>query len=252
MSTPDTANAAYNVIPNLLFLLRHTDDVAAAYLCTASAIQISKTLEEGAHFCGYRNVQMILAAQEHETGAANIKIPTISDLQIKIEDAWKAGINPHGMAQTGGIRGTRKHIGTSEAEALLLSLGIPCTGSAFHGKHAWQQLLDYTEAYFSTSFDPSVKMSGSQEAHLTNKSPIFLQRPSHSLTIVGMIRFRSGKRGILTFDPAWQTPSLMRKPLSASQHRAWKLKWLLKQYTKSERYLKRYPAFETLIIERQG
>lgn len=43
----------------------------------------------------------------------------------------------------------------------------------------------------------------------------------------------------------------MRKPLSASQHRAWKLKWLLKQYTKSERYLKRYPAFETLIIERQ-
>lgn len=114
MLTPHTANAAHNVIPNLLFLLYHTDDVAAAYLCTASAIQILKTSEEGAHFCGYRNVQMILAAQEREMGVANIKIPTISDLQIKIEDAWKAGINPHGIAQTGGIRGTRKHIDTSE------------------------------------------------------------------------------------------------------------------------------------------
>ncbi|KAH0376086.1 hypothetical protein KCU92_g9931, partial [Aureobasidium melanogenum] len=251
MSTPDTTNAVHGVIPNLAFLLHHNDHVAAAYLCTANAIQISKTSDEGAHFCGYRNIQMILAAQRLELNDANTRIPTISDLQLGIEEAWKAGFNSHGMTQTGGIRGTRKHIGTSEAEALLLSLEIPCTGSAFQGKTAWQQLLDYAEAYFSTSFAQSVATSESQHVHLTEKPPIFLQRPSHSLTIVGLIRFRSGKRKLLTFDPAWQPPSLIRIPLSEKQHRDWKMKWLLKRYTKSERYLKRYSAFETLIIERQ-
>lgn len=133
----------------------------------------------------------------------------------------------------------------------MLNLNIPCTGSAFQGKNAWRQLLDYAEAYFSTRPSPPVATRDSQRVHLTNKLPIFVQRPNHSLTIVGLIKFKSGKRKLLTFDPAWQPPSLMRTPLNTKQHRAWTLKWLLKQYTKSERYLKRYSAFETLIIQRQ-
>ncbi|KAG9569394.1 hypothetical protein KCU71_g2254, partial [Aureobasidium melanogenum] len=251
MSTPDTSNAVHGVIPNLAFLLHHNDDVAAAYLCTANAIQISKTPDEGAHFCGYRNIQMILAAHELESNDTRPTMPTISDLQMRIEEAWKAGFNSHGMTQTGGIRGTRKHIGTSEAEALLLSSKILCRGSAFEGKTAWQQLLDHAEAYFTTCFVPSIRTSKPQRVHSTGKPPIFLQRPNHSLTIVGLIKLRSGKRKLLTFDPAWQPPSLMRVPLTEKHHQDWKLTWLLKQYIKSERYLKRYSAFETLIIEHQ-
>lgn len=114
MSTTDTSNLVHGVIPNLAFLLEHNDNVASAYLCTANATQISKTSEEGAHFCGYRNIQMLLAAQDHELNGTNAEIPTISDLQARIEEAWKAGYNSHGMTQTGGICGTRKHIGTSE------------------------------------------------------------------------------------------------------------------------------------------
>lgn len=114
MSTSDTSNVVHGVIPNLAFLLEHNDNVASACLCTANAIQIFKTSEEGAHFCGYRNIQMILAAQDHKSNGTNAEISTISDLQAMIEEAWKAGYNPHGMTQTGGIRGTRKHIGTSE------------------------------------------------------------------------------------------------------------------------------------------
>lgn len=128
---------------------------------------------------------------------------------------------------------------------------IPCTGSAFQGKKAWQQLLDYAHAYFCTPYTSSGAPTEPQRVYLTEKLPIFLQRPGHSLTIVGSIKLRSGKRKLLTFDPAWQPPSLMRMPLSGDQHRDWRLKWLLKQYTKSERYLKRYSAFETLTIERQ-
>lgn len=44
----------------------------------------------------------------------NGKIPTIFDIQEYIETAWDLGINPHGRIETGGIRGTRKYIGTPD------------------------------------------------------------------------------------------------------------------------------------------
>jgi zinc finger-containing ubiquitin peptidase 1 len=42
------------------------------------------------------------------------KIPTIFDIQEYIETAWDLGINSQGRAETGGIRGTRKYIGTPD------------------------------------------------------------------------------------------------------------------------------------------
>lgn len=40
--------------------------------------------------------------------------PSVQELQDIIERAWDMGFNSHGRIATGGIRGTRKHIGTSE------------------------------------------------------------------------------------------------------------------------------------------
>lgn len=40
--------------------------------------------------------------------------PSVLELQDMIERAWDMGFNSHGRIATGGIRGTRKHIGTSE------------------------------------------------------------------------------------------------------------------------------------------
>jgi zinc finger-containing ubiquitin peptidase 1 len=48
----------------------------------------------------------------HETFRG--ELPTIFEIQDYIEDAWDSGINPHGRVETGGIRGTRKYIGTAE------------------------------------------------------------------------------------------------------------------------------------------
>lgn len=40
--------------------------------------------------------------------------PTIFELQDLIERAWDLGYNPKGRLETGGIKGTRKFIGTPE------------------------------------------------------------------------------------------------------------------------------------------
>jgi hypothetical protein len=42
------------------------------------------------------------------------KIPSIFDIQEYIEHAWDLGIKAEGRVETGGIRGTRKYIGTPE------------------------------------------------------------------------------------------------------------------------------------------
>ncbi|KAF2166929.1 hypothetical protein M409DRAFT_66449 [Zasmidium cellare ATCC 36951] len=242
----DSSNSVAGVVPNLAQLLEHDSDVEKAYLCTDNAVQLSKLPNEGAHFCGYRNMQMlwsVLASMNARLGSAK---PTVLKLQALIEDAWDVGINDHGRILTGGIKGTRKHVGTSEAEALFLSLDIPCRGQVFSGKDASTQLLDSVEAYFSDS------TSSSQRVNRTNRMPIFLQRPQHSITIVGIQKMRSGKRRLLIFDPAWSPPSKVRSPLSESDCRGWKGQLLLRRYRKSQRYFGRFKEFETLEIEQRG
>jgi hypothetical protein len=41
--------------------------------------------------------------------------PSIFTIQDRIEAAWDMGIRPEGRIETGGIKGTRKFIGTPEA-----------------------------------------------------------------------------------------------------------------------------------------
>jgi hypothetical protein len=40
--------------------------------------------------------------------------PSIFQIQDFIEQAWDSGYNPQGRVETGGIKGTRKYIGTPE------------------------------------------------------------------------------------------------------------------------------------------
>lgn len=54
-------------------------------------------------------------AQGHEYFPG--RVPSILDLQELIESAWDRGINAAGKTETGGIRGTRKYIGTPEVRS---------------------------------------------------------------------------------------------------------------------------------------
>ena len=69
-------------------------------------------------FCGYRNIQMltsyISAAKSQGHHHFGGKAPTIFEIQEYIERAWDFGFNRHGRTETGGIRGTRKYIGTPD------------------------------------------------------------------------------------------------------------------------------------------
>jgi Peptidase family C78 len=69
-------------------------------------------------FCGYRNIQMMASyingAKSQGFYHFDGKLPTIFQIQEFIEHAWDLGINAQGRSETGGIRGTRKYIGTPE------------------------------------------------------------------------------------------------------------------------------------------
>lgn len=118
----DSSNSLAGVVPNLAKLLEHDGNLETAYLCTVEAVQISKLPNEGAHFCGYRNIQMLWGALASTTPRLSPVKPTVLKLQALIEDAWNAGINDHGRILTGGIKGTRKHVGTSEVSRFDQSL----------------------------------------------------------------------------------------------------------------------------------
>lgn len=51
-------------------------------------------------------------SQGHDS--LNDRIPTIFEIQDYIENAWDLGINAQGREETGGIKGTRKYIGTPD------------------------------------------------------------------------------------------------------------------------------------------
>lgn len=59
-------------------------------------------------------VSYIIASEMTGSRRFRGKIPSIFELQDSIEAAWARGISPEGLIETGGIKGTRKFIGTPE------------------------------------------------------------------------------------------------------------------------------------------
>ena len=121
------ANETRDIIPVLAQLCEQDTSVERAFLCHPGVQHVVKMSREGG-FCGYRNIQMMVsfiqATQsqgfEHFTG----RMPSIFRLQDLIELAWDKGINSAGRVETGGIRGTRKYIGTPEVMRSLSRFGM--------------------------------------------------------------------------------------------------------------------------------
>ncbi|KAF2404554.1 DUF1671-domain-containing protein [Trichodelitschia bisporula] len=199
------------VLPILSRLSALDPRVRTAYYCHPSVLQIGKAKNEGG-FCGFRNLQMQVSYIQGAKAPGYEKFPGrtpgVLQLQDWIEKAWDQGICETSRAEIGQLLGTRKWIGTMEALALYHYMDIKVMARTFgdqHGRYAHQRLLDWVEDYFRSSAPHDLN-----KVVTTLKPPIYLQRPCHSMTIIGLERMRDGTRNLLVFDPLYCAPRIMQ------------------------------------------
>jgi len=111
------ANEFHGIILVLGQLCEQDPALSRVYLCHPDVTHVVKMAKEGG-FCGYRNIQMLISyirdARSEGHQRLSGRLPSILQLQDKIENAWDQGFNQIGRIETGGIRNTRKYIGTPE------------------------------------------------------------------------------------------------------------------------------------------
>ncbi|OBT78486.1 hypothetical protein VF21_00977 [Pseudogymnoascus sp. 05NY08] len=240
-------NYVTGVLPVLETLVEQDPDTEYAYTCHPSVEHVSKLKNEGG-FCGYRNIQMLTSyiVNNRSQGCYHFKekMPTIFEIQEFIEHAWDVGINTVGRAETGGIIGTRKYIGTPEAQAMFRSLDIDCDAQAFKtdGKQGADEILmRNVEEYFRAgSVDITSKIRRAQ------LPPIYFQHPGHSMTIVGIEKKLDGSKNLLVFDPMFHDAPDVIKLIGQKSFSVKNPAEVLRAYRRNMKYLKRYRAFEVL------
>ncbi|KAI9683138.1 MAG: hypothetical protein M1829_005929 [Trizodia sp. TS-e1964] len=242
------SNEATGILPVIAKLCQQDGSVEQAFLCHPAVKHVVKQRREGG-FCGYRNIQMLISyiqatsSQGHEHFPG--RLPNILQLQDLIESAWDRGIMSTARIETGGIRGTRKYIGTPEAQALFISLDIDCQANGFSKTEeirAHHKLLPLVEEYFAGS---CVEMP--EKVHRTDLPPLYFQHAGHSLTIIGIERRKDGSRNLLVFDPMFKSSPAVRRLIGVNFRHNYP-EDLLKAYRRGERYLRRYNAFELLRL----
>lgn len=152
-----TRAEAGGVIQVLGRLCAQDNSVEAVYLCHPAVRCISK-IKNGGDLCGYRNIQMIISyiSGARAQGSEHFPdcLPSVLDLQDLIEEAWDKGINSDGRVETGGLRGTRKYIGTPEVCNKVLNLSTTCRIGATSGqmsklRNSFQFLPSFALPFFS-------------------------------------------------------------------------------------------------------
>ena len=238
-------------IPILADLSAHDPKTTIAYFCHKSVKHVHKLKCDG-NFCGYWNIQMLLSyrlARIEDPAHGSLPLPNVLEIQDTIEAAWDAGTCAFGRTETGGIRNTRKWIGTHEAAAYFLHLGQPVTALSFRtssnpeAPSAHSQLLDYVEAYFLSDLENAAKNGTSR---LTQMAPIYFQRPGHSMTIVGMERRINGERVLLTFDPSYAVAQTLRE-LRSGRFAKSKIDTLMAAFRQDGAKLARFKEYEIMM-----
>ncbi|KAJ5540629.1 hypothetical protein N7494_005705 [Penicillium frequentans] len=242
-------NETDHLIPVIAKLCEQDSSVQRAFLCSPKVRHVCKMSREGG-FCGYRNIQMLVSylkksqspGHEHFTNG----VPSILELQDKIELAWDKGFNSTGRTETGGIRGTRKFIGTPEAQALFMSLGIPCDASSLSESGT---LRAYDSLYMdvATYFRSGCSLEDEKRVYKTDLPPIYFQHQGHSMTIIGFEIRDNGSANLLVFDPMFKTSPAMHRLIgtSAQSNNPGRL---LKAYRRGTSYLQKYKIFELLKL----
>jgi hypothetical protein len=238
-------------VPILADLSTHDPNTTIAYFCHKSVKHVHKLRCDG-NFCGYWNIQMLLSyrlARIEDPAHGSLPLPNVLEIQDTIEAAWDAGTCAFGRTETGGIRNTRKWIGTHEAAAYFLHLGQPVTALSFRTSSnpkvpsAHTQLLDFVEAYFISGLEHA---DDNGTSRITQMAPIYFQRPGHSMTIVGMERRSDGERVLLVFDPSFAVAETLRQ-LRNGKFAKSKIDSLMAAFRQDEAKLARYKEYEIMM-----
>lgn len=243
-------NETPDLIPVLARLSLLDRNVARAFYCSPEVRHVAKMAKEGG-FCGYRNIQMLVSyikdaqapGYKHFSG----RIPSILKLQDMIEKAWDMGFNSTGRLETGGIKLTRKYIGTPEAQALFLSLGVPCEAIAYSSRGGGDAYASLMAGVFNYFEDDNLR-ADDHRVFITRKPPIYFQHQGHSMTIVGVEVHTNGNANLVVFDPMFNPSSLMKKLTKVRKFRYSEPARLMKAYRRGESYLLKYKDFEMLKI----
>lgn len=196
----------------------------AAVHCCSHVDHHGSTYGDRGWGCGYRNIQMLLSSLQHHTGyyarlfsGPNL-MPSISQIQRLIEQAWRQGFDTQGCEQLGGkLSNSRKWIGATEVVTLFSSFRIRCQLIDCHrptgpdGTHP--ELFKWCLDYFSSPAD--------------FKPPIYLQHQGHSRTVIGIEQLtgKDGNEGslrLLVLDPSYsatQVSQLLQTSTAASAMR---------------------------------
>ncbi|KAL2013458.1 hypothetical protein VTN00DRAFT_983 [Thermoascus crustaceus] len=247
-------NETSHVIPVLAQLCQQDSSVQRAFFCSPKVRHVFKMSREGG-FCGYRNIQMLVSyiqdsrasGHEHFPGM----LPTILKLQDMIERAWDMGFNSTGRIETGGIRGTRKYIGTPEAQALFLSLGIRCEANAF-SETKEMRAHDALFMDMAEYFRQACSLEGDEKVFKTDLPPIYLQHKGHSVTVIGFEVRKNGSANLLVFDPVFKTSPAIQRLIGTTVKTSDPTR-LMKAYRRGAAYLQKYKDFEVLkLLSRNG
>lgn len=244
-------NETEGLISTMSLLCDADPGVAQAWLCHPNVKHVGKQGIGREVFCGYRNIQMLISyiQKQYPEGSHPFtgRIPTILKIQDWIEEGWDRGINSTGRIETGGIKNTRRFIGTAEAQTLFVRHGIPCKPVPFHKSNELNtqlNLLNYVEEYFKSAVPDGTKRA---KVYVTPRPPIYFQQPGHSMTIVGIERTRDGWQNLLVFDPVFE-PSGAIKELEGSNriNSSINAAAVLKAYRRGMGHLRRFEEFEIL------
>ncbi|KAH0319694.1 DUF1671-domain-containing protein, partial [Aureobasidium melanogenum] len=249
-----------NEVPGLIPVIARlcvasSSNTQIVHLCHPSVQHVHKGTNPG-HFCGYRNIQMLVSfiqgtkARGHERFGT--ELPGILQIQDLIEEAWDGDSQNLGKLETGGIRNTRKWIGTPEAASICKHLNLDHSVKSFSDTkagRAHQQLLNFVEHYFSQCTEGPIS---NPKVHESHRPPLFFQQPGHSMTIIGIERYSNGNRSLLVFDPSFEPPKQLADMVTGSPTAAIPAKVasrLLRPYRRGAPQLARYDEFEILTLE---
>lgn len=110
---------------------------------------------------------------------------------------------------------------------------------------AYQKVLDFVEEYFRRDEEQIGKIRETVQA------PIYFQQPGHSLTIVGLERYKDGNRNLIVFDPGFGPSKALLGLIGKRQleKRASNrdVERLMRVYRRTSKELKKHDSFEALL-----